>query len=165
MDSPEAKSPSSPSRGDVEYDLDTDRQLFSHRPRVEKQLAEVKGALEEISLDENLDENWSDDDYDSMEEYLEDLIGFYSYYKEYLDDVYWTHNKMRDEEPEEPLFEYEIGKLKKKTPTDRCLKPTALNEEERKNLKKGDKVIKMKGKGASQGKTTYTVTLREKTTF
>lgn len=136
MDSPEAKSPSSsclessPSRGG--YDLDTDRQLIFPCQRVEKQLAEVKQALKEI---------FRDDDYDK--DYLEDLIGFYSYYKEYLDDVYWTHDKMRGEEPEEPLFEYEIGKLKKKTPTDRCLKPTALNEEERKNLKEGDKVIKM----------------------
>lgn len=138
MDSPEAKSQSSsylessPSRGDADYNLDTDRRLIFSCERVEKQLAEVEGALDEISLDDD----------------IEDLINSYSDYRKYLDDVYWTHDKMGDEEP---LFEYEIGKLKKKTPTSRCLKPTALNEEEREKLKKGDKVIKMRGKNEQTG--------------
>ena len=112
MDSPEAKSPSSsclepsPSRGGADYDLDTDRRLIFPCERVEKQLAEVEKALKEISLDENL----SDDEYDSMEDYLEDLINSYSYYKEHFENTYWTvKSKMGRKCKESSLFESDMG--------------------------------------------------------
>lgn len=104
MDSPEAKSPSSsclepsPSRGGADYDLDTDRCLIFSCERVEKQLAEVEKALDEISLDD-----------DSMD-YLDILIEFYSDYKKYLDDVYWTvKSKMGRKCKESSLFESDMG--------------------------------------------------------